>query len=989
MRTEALGLVDRNKPLSFRFNGRRLTGFEGDTLASALLANGVHFVGRSFKYHRPRGVLSAGHEEPNALVRIVPDGGEPNVRATTLELYDGLEATSQNAWPSLRVDARAAFDAAARFLPAGFYYKTFMWPDWSWFEGPIRRTAGLGVAPDGAGEPWHTHRYAHCDLLIAGGGPAGLAAALAAAESGARVMLCEQDAQLGGSLLWQGGRIEGEGAADFAAGCVDKLKALGVEVLTRTQVSGAYEHGFYTAVQRLNAPPAPAAAAADRPPAQRLWKIRARAMLVATGAIERPLVFPNNDRPGVMLARAAEEYLFRYGVRVGSRAVLAVNNDAGLRTALRLHDGGLEIAAVVDPRPELDGALGAALAEAGIAHHRSASLVDTQGRFRVRQAVFAALDGSRREAVDCDCVLMSGGLSPTVHLLSQAGGKLVYDEALAAFRPNANRMPVGVAVAGAANGTFDLSSALEDGWEAGRRGARELGAGSPRIGAPRAEAPAGGLNLMAIWRTPGPPSGRRQWVDFQNDVTAKDVDLAAREGYRSVELLKRYTTTGMATDQGKTSNVNALALLAEATHTPIPDVGTTTFRPPYAPVAFGAIAGPYSGELARPYRYMPCHEEHDALGAGFMDASGWLRPELYPRAGEAFEETVTREMRAARSGVGLFDASPLGKLLVTGPDAGRLLDFLYVGRASNLKTGRVRYGLMASEHGIAFDDGVFARLDENRFWVSPSSGMAEAVAAAMEEWLQCEWTDWRVTVQCVTSAYASIVLAGPAARRVLQMVGTDIDLSPDQFAHMSVRQGSVAGQPAQVFRVSFTGEMQYEINVPARHGPALWRACMKAGESENVMPIGIEAWMRLRIEKGYIHIGSDSDGTTSPDDLGFTHWRKKEADFLGRRSLLRPHFTDPEREQLVGLRGLDPALRLPVGAHILPEPGVEPPLIAQGRVTSSTISSCGCHSLALALLKRGRDRLGETVEVLFENRRFSAQVVSPVFYDPEGERLNA
>jgi len=897
-------------------------------------------------------------------------------------------AVSQNAWPSLRFDVGAVFDAFAAFMPAGFYYKAFMWPDWSWFEAAVRRVAGIGRAPDSPDADRYAHRHTHCDLLVVGAGPCGLAAALAAAQSGADVILCEQEPEVGGNLLWSDAEINGGSAIDFiqqARSALEESKR--VRILTRTQVSGAYAHGFYTALEKVTDHLGPAAP--THLPRQRLWKIRARHTLTATGAIERPVVFPNNDRPGTLLSTAAEEYLFRYGVVVGSKAVLVTNNDHGVRTAIRLADGGLNVAAVVDSRDGLSSELAELLAQRGVAHLPAHCIIDVSGRIHATAVTVCQLDGAMRQTIACDTVLTAGGWSPTAHLYSQAGGKLRYDDNLATFRPDPDRAPNGLSVVGAANGEFGLGAAITDAWRETCGILETLGFKPPSQEPPHVADNDHALNITPHWSVSENLSSKRQWVDIQSDVTTKDVTQAAHEGYRSVELLKRYTTTGMATDQGKTSNINALALLANATNSPIGDVGTTTFRPPYTPIAFGAVAGPYVGELARPYRYLPSHDAHAASGAHFIESSGWLRPEHYPRAGETREDTVEREMRAVRSGVAVFDASPLGKILVSGPDAGKLLDHLYVGRASTLKPGRVRYGLMANEHGVVFDDGVFARIDNSQFWVSPSSGAADAVAESMNEWLTCEWPDWQVVIQPVTSQYAALVLAGPRSRDVLHALGTDIDLTPETFPHMSLRDGHVASTSARVFRVSFTGETQYEINVPASFSDSLWRACLEVGAPYGIAPVGLEAWLRLRIEKGYIHIGADSDGTTSPDDLGFTQWRKKDIDCIGRRSFTRPHMTAADRFQFVGLVSADPKIRLPVGGHILPQRGADIPASIEGRVTSSTLSCMTEQSIALALLKRGRARKGETVEIMFEGRRHLAQVTDPVFYDPQGERLNA
>ncbi|HEY0105150.1 MAG TPA: sarcosine oxidase subunit alpha family protein [Rhizomicrobium sp.] len=973
------GRIDRAQPLRFRFNGRALHGYAGDTLASALLASGIHFVGRSFKYHRPRGIVSAGHDEPNALVQIAGAQGEPNTRATVLELTEGLAATSQNAWPSLAFDAGALIDALHPLFPAGFYYKTMIRPNWHVFEPSIRRAAGLGVAPAGIDPDLYVQRYAHCDVLVVGGGPAGLMAAQAAAESGARVVLADENGDLGGTLLWREAVAEGLAAGAFAAQATAQLRGRSnVTILTRTQATGLYDGNYALLCER------PAAPGGGRP-ALRLWKVRARQIVLATGLHERPLVFPNNDRPGILLASAALKYRNHYAVGVGARLVAFINNDMGAADALALHRSGVTVAAVIDIRDADGTATGAALAGAGIAYRPGSVIRDTAGRRRVRSVQVCGLDGGGSQWIACDAVIMSGGFSPAVHLFCQAGGKLRFDESAAMFLPD--RAPDGVRTAGGLNGAFGLDAAFAQGAEAGAAAAMDCGFQAPSQRTPIAAGKSPAQNIAPLWRVDVAGATKRQWVDFQNDVTDKDIGLAAREGYTSVEQLKRYTTTGMGTDQGKTSNVNAIAILGLRTQRTPQAVGTTTYRPPYTPLTFGTFAGQARGLLQKPMYRLPTHDMQAQEGAVFLEAGRWQRPDFYPRPGEAREDAVRREMRETRGGVGLFDASSLGKLLVSGRDAGRFLDHVYINRASNLAQGRVRYGLMASEHGIALDDGVFARLGEHQYLVSPSSGMTGAVFAHMQEWLRCEWPSWQVAVQNVTPQWATLAVAGPKARALLTALGTDIDLDAKSFAHMSFRDGRVGAWRARVFRVSFTGETQFEINVPAAFGPALWRELRNAGRPWNAVPLGLEALLRLRIEKGYIHVGSDSDGTTTPDDLGFSQWRSKDFDFIGRRSLLRPEAQREGRHQLVGLVGTDPAFRMPVGAHILPRIGARPPATAQGRVTSSCISDALGQSVALGLLASGRARLGETVELYFGGGTFQARVVKPVFLDPENQRL--
>ena len=978
------GRIDRARPISFTFDGRPLQGHTGDTLASALLANDVVVVARSFKYHRPRGLMAAGVEEPNALVQIgVGAAVEPNARATQVELHDGLVATSQNCWPSLGFDLRAATDLLHAFIPAGFYYKTFVWPRWSLYEGAIRRSAGLGVAPGARDPDAYTSQFAHCDLLVVGGGPCGLCAAEAAATSGARVMLVDDQPELGGSLLWRTVE-EPPTSAELSTRRTALATYPNVRLLTRTTAVGYYDHNLVVLHERLTDHLGPAAPAGA--PRQRVWQVRARRVILATGAIERPLVFPDNDRPGIMLADSILHYLRRYAVLPGREAVLFTNNDCAYATAFALAAAGLKLAGVIDTRPTVPESLRSELQRLDISVFEDSAVVATQGRQRLKGIRVARLHGRGDHVLACDLLAISGGWAPTVHLFSQSGGKLRFDSEQSCFRPA--QAVQSVRCVGAANGVFDPACALADAEQAGRTAAMAGEGAWPGV----ADVLLTSATLMAIqpcWRVPSDLARGRQWVDFQNDVTVDDVALAARENFVSVEHMKRYTTVGMATDQGKTSNVNALAILAAETGREVATVGTTTFRPPFVPVTLGAIAGRHIGALYRARRSLPAHSRHVAAGATFAEFGGWQRPEAYPRGSEDFEAAAQREVLAVRRGVGLFDGSPLGKIEVAGPDAERLLDHVFVTRIEDMGVGRMRYGVMATEHGIILDDGVVTRLAPDCFWLGASSAHASQIALALEEWLQCEWTRWQVTVTDATRQWAVLALAGPDARAVLSAAGTDIDLATAMFPHMSVREGTVAGLPARVARVSFSGELQYEINVSAGHAVTLWDRLLAAGAGKKIQPIGMEAWLRLRLEKGYLVIGIDTDGTTIPDDVGPAAWRKKAANFIGRRSLMRPHAVRPGRQQLVGLVGTDPAQRLPVGAHILGSAAAVPPCATVGRITSSTLSVSLGKSLALALLANGRARIGEAVAAYFDGRRYMANVVPLPFYDPQGARLNA
>lgn len=961
------GLIDRNRPLSFSFDGKNYTGYAGDTLASALLANGVHLAGRSFKYHRPRGIMAAGVEDPNALVDVGEDPRrDTNTQATRQELYDGLKANSLNVWPSLSFDVGALASFMHRLLPSGFYYKTFMWPRWEFFEWAIRRAAGLGKVPREADPDRYEHQHMHADVLVIGGGPAGLAAAHAAAKSGARVVLVDDQGQPGGSLLWEDATIDSMPGREWAQKIAAELSAMAeVTVLTRTMATGYYDHNYLTAYERLT----------DHLPTGmrgqgvrgRLWQIRAKRVVLATGALERPLVFPGNDRPGIMTASAVRHYLNRYAVLPGKRAVIVTNNDAAYETAFALHKAGAQIAAIADVRTKPGADIAVRAQELGLNVLTDSVITATKGRLRVKSVDVARLDGSVKQPLACDLVAMSGGWNPTAHLFSQSGGKLTYDEAKTCFVPG--RSVQRETSVGACAGEFDLQACITSAWTA-------TGAGSSGIGAPH-------------WQTPAALAGRaKQWIDFHNDVTTADVGLAARENFVSVEHLKRYTTLGMANDQGKTSNVNGLAVMAALTGRAVSQVGTTTFRPPFTPLPFGVIAGSERGPQFQLPRTLPTHDQQVALGAVMEDYGAWVRPAYYPKPGEDEHAAVSREVLAVRHAVGMIDYSPLGKIEVSGPDALEFLNRMTITNLATLKVGRARYNLMLNEFGNIIDDGVITRLADNKFLVGTTSGAAARIALGFEEWLQCEWTTLKVHITNVTTAWGVIMISGPKAREVFQRVGTDIDLSADAFKHMTYREGTVAGVPARVHRVSFTGEVSYEIAVPSGFISGLWDLFMAEGRDLGLTPMGLESLMVLRTEKGFIHVGSDTDGMSVPDDVGFGGMvRNKPIDFVGKRSLARIEMSRPDRLQLVGLKSLNGQV-LSIGSHLLSAHIKSVPADTEGHVTSSHWSPSLNQPVALAILKSGRARMGEQVNVYAQGKWLPAEVVAPRFYDPEGERLN-
>jgi sarcosine oxidase, subunit alpha len=999
-RTATGGLVDRKRKISFTFNGRRYHGHPGDTLASALLANGVHLVARSFKYHRPRGILSAGAEEPNALVQL--ERGpytEPNLRATQIELYEGLIASSQNVWPSVEFDLGAVNDLFSKLFVAGFYYKTFMHPKSFWmtvYEPLIRRAAGLGRAPKEPDQDIYDKMHAHCDVLVAGAGPAGLMAAREAVRSGARVILADEQAVFGGSLLGSTDVIDGIPAAEWAARMTAELHDFPeIRLLPRTTVTGYYDHNYLVMAERkTDHLPRGAAPGGAR---QRLWKVRAAQVVLATGAHERPLVFADNDRPGVMLAGAARSYVNRYGVVPGRRAVVFTNNDSAYEAAIDLKHAGAEIAAIVDLRPEASGPLPDKARELGIRVATGSGVVATRGHRRVTGVGIAPLsaDGESLtgpvQIIACDLVAMSGGWNPAVHLFSQSGGKLAYDDALSGFVPG--RSVRAEISAGACKGTFALADCLAEGVEAGRQAARAAGFDVPEpLKRPktsmREAAP-----IRPLWIVPGKrPLGHgnaKHFVDFQNDVTAADVMLASREGYQSIEHLKRYTTAGMGTDQGKTSNVNAIAILSQSLAAPLPQVGTTTFRPPYTPVTYGTLAGREIGALADVARVTPMHRWHVEHGAMFEDVGQWKRPWYYPRTGETMHDAVNRECRAVRSGVGVLDASTLGKIDIQGPDAAEFLNRVYTNAWTKLEVGHCRYGVMCKEDGMVMDDGVTTRLAADHFLMTTTTGNAASVLAWLEDYLQTEWPELRVYLTTVTEHWATNAIVGPKSRALLAELAPALDLSPEAFPFMTMKEATVAGLPARVFRISFTGELSYEINVPSYAGLHLWHAIMSAGAKHGITPYGTETMHVLRAEKGYVIVGQETDGTVTAFDLGMG-WivARKKADFIGKRSFSRADTAREDRKQLVGLLTEDPAEILPEGAQITAEPGGTPPVPMLGHVTSSYHSETLGRSIALALLKGGRQRMDGTVYAPLLERTVTCKIVSPVFYDPEGARLH-
>ena len=953
VRMERLGRVDRGRTVAFTFDGKSYQGFAGDTLASALLANGVTLFGRSFKYHRPRGLVGAGSEEPNALVSVSRGPGRrtPNLLATQIEIYDGLTATSQNRWPSLEFDLGSITNRLSFLFPAGFYNKTFMWPRSFWetlYEPAIRRMAGLGEAPREADPDHYAATYAHCELLVVGAGPAGIEAALGAANGDKRVIVIDEQSEIGGDALsdpalW----------AWLEQSVTTLREAPNVRILSRTTAFGYYHDNFVGAVERLT----------DHRPdhggglREKLWRIRAAEVILAQGAIERPLVFAGNDTPGVMLASAAQTWLNRYGVAVGKRLLVMASHDSGWQVAFDHVEAGVEIAAVVDIRASVAAGLMEKAKALGIAVELSSAVTDVAGGRAVRAADIIAFDatgtGGARRIVKCDAVLMAGGWTPSIHLWSHSKGTIKWRDDLGAYVPDvANEKCVSV---GACAGEMTQG---------------------------------GGISVAAL-PTLSDPARIKAFVDYQNDVCARDIRLAVREGFRSIEHVKRYTTNGMATDQGKTSNINGMSIASEMLLKPANEIGLTTFRPPYTPQSFGAIAGHHKGELFQPTRKTSIDGWAAERGAVFENVAQWRRARYFPVGGEDMAAATRRECRAVRASVGIFDASTLGKIEVVGPDAAEFLNRMYTNSWKGLEPGRCRYGLLLKEDGFILDDGVSARLAPDRFHLTTTTGGAARVLNMMEDYLQTEWPDLKVWLTSTSEQWSVIALNGPKARAVLEGLIEDIDLSAQAFPHMAIREGRICGVPTRLFRVSFTGELGFEVNVPSAYGRGVWEAIMAAGAPHDITPYGTETMHILRAEKGYIIVGQDTDGTVTPFDAGLD-WAvgMKKPDFVGKRSLARPDLVAEGRKHLVGLLTEDPSEVLEDGAQIVFDPNQAIPMKMVGHVTSSYWSEALSRSIAMALIAGGKQRMGETIHIPMPGKTIKAVIGGTVFYDPQGARLN-
>ena len=988
------GLINRNKKISFIFNGKKYFGYEGDTLASALLANGIHLVGRSFKYHRPRGFIGAGVDEPNATVQLYKgEKTEPNVVATSVELVEGLEAKSQNCWPFVSFDLRAINNLFNKFLPAGFYYKTFMWPKNFWhkiYEPFIRRAAGLGIAPLKPDPDRYEHNFEHCDVLVVGSGPSGLASASAAAKNGARVILAEDKPRFGGSLLAEEVTIGNKKGKDWADETIAQLKSMSnVIVRNRSQVFGYYDHNMMVMFERTKDH-------IENPtkftPRQRLWYIRAKQVIISTGSIERPIVFGNNDRPGIMLASAAKEYMKIYGVLVGKKPIIFTNNDSAYDTAIEFKKNGID-PLVVDVRNDSASSVVKEAKNLNINIKFSSGVVNTKGYLKVNSATIGKLTNDKSnyenlENIPCDCICVSGNWTPTVHLSSQSGNKLSFGEKIDAFIPSQSRQSE--TSIGSANGTFTLKKSLNDGFSKGYELSNKITGKNLKSAIPTSNEKEYGEHEK-FWCMPLPKNKKfKRFVDFQNDVAVSDIELALREGFRSIEHVKRYTTLGMATDQGKTSNLNGLQLVSNIENKVITDVGHTTFRPPYTPVTIGAIVGREVGKHYRPTRKSPMHMWHEKNNAVFVDAGLWLRPRYYNQGGENLIEAAKREATNVRNNVGVCDVTSLGKIDIKGPHSAEFLNRVYTNAWMKLPVGKARYGVMLREDGIVFDDGTTTRISENHFHMTTTTAQAVNVLSHLEYYLQVVWPELDVNVLSTTEQWAGAALAGPNSRNLLSKLFPEIDVSNDSIPFMGYKEADLFGVPSRIFRISFSGELAYEINVESGYGVFMWEKIIELGKEMNVEPYGTEALSTLRIEMGHV-AGSEIDGRVIASDLSLDGMLSKKKDFIGKRSLNREAFLSPDREKIVGLVPLDKKSMIPEGSHLVNDANAALPNVKLGHVSASCWSVEYNNPFSLAILKDGKKKIGKKLYAVspLKNKSIPVEIVSSHYVDPKGERVRS
>ena len=989
--------VDHTNRISFKFDGKTYFGFKGDTLASALLANGVHLIGRSFKYHRPRGIMSCGAEEPNAICQIngSTDLSEPNVRATELELYEGLEATSQNCWPSVNFDIGGINNLISNFIPAGFYYKTFMWPKSFWknvYEPLIRQSAGLGKSPTVSDPEIYDHKHVHCDVLVIGGGISGIMSAKLAAKNNLNTILVDDKNSLGGSTIYQNNenfKINDEKSKNWLSKEIEQLNKLkNLTIKTRTSLAAYHSYNYLLAKENLT--DHLSKNKNNNSIRQRLWKIRAKKVIIATGAIERPLVFNNNDRPGIILANSVNKYLNFYGVASGLNNFIFTNNDSAYEAAISLFDKGISVK-IIDIRKKSDSEIVKQAQKLGINIYWNSTVTNTFGYKKIKSIEIMNLskDGSnvegKKNIIKCDCLAISGGWTPMVHMHTQSGGKLNFRENDQVFIPKEKSMDK-ISV-GSCNGEFELDDVIKNTNIQIKNflNIKESDYENIKVNCSKE------LNKRNIWLIPNylPIGKTKSFIDFQNDSTAKDIKLALREGFRSIEHVKRYTTTGMATDQGKLSNMHALGIVAETAGVKMGTLGTTTFRPPFTPLTFGAIVGRNVGKYFDVIRKTPMHDWHNNNKAEFENVGQWKRAWYYPKNNENMHQAVQRESKAARDSAGILDASTLGKIDIQGTDASEFLNRIYTNAWSKLPIGKCRYGLMLNEDGMVYDDGVTTRLGENHYLMTTTTGGAANGLSKLEDYLQTEWPELDVYLTSVTDHYATASICGPNSKKILIKLFPNIKFDDDNFPHMTFQNSYLDNINCRIMRISFTGEHSYEINIEAKYGKSLWEKCIEAGKEFNITPYGTETMHLLRAEKGFIIVGQDTDGTMTPIDLQMD-WivSKKKYDFIGKRSLYRSDTIREDRKQLVGLLTDNPKEVLEEGAQIVANLNKKP-VDMLGHVTSSYFSPNLNKSIALAVVKSGKNMMGKKLIVPMENKNINVTVSDFIFLDKENKRLNA
>ncbi len=994
-----------SKKISFTFDGKKYFGIEGDTLASALLRNDIFLIGRSFKYHRPRGILAAGSEEPNALIQLESEGfTEPNVKATEILLYEGLKAYSQNNWPSLKFDFGSINNLLSPFFPAGFYYKTFMWPPkfWKKYEFFIRHAAGLGKSPKENDPNEYEHIHYHCDYLIVGGGVSGILASeilRKGSDENIKILLIDQNNELGGNFNYAmdtrvfttGSEEETQLYSTWIKSLKDRIKKyFNLKILNSTTVFSYMHNNYLLAIENVD----PKINPKNKKLRQRVWKIRAKKVILATGSFERPLVFDNNDRPGIFLANSAVQFMDKYDLKLGKKTVIFTNNDSGYQAANFMLMSNIPIECIVDLREKGDSYFQDSMEFEGIPIYFGHAITDTAGWLRIKAVKISKIDDKTNKIIGksfniaCDNLLVSGGWNPNVNLFSQSRGKLIYRDLDGCFIPNEsfqNEMSIG-----ACNGTFELGDIIDEIYKKLKHLVNPNLLSNKFHSNEFKEDKYKKEKRKNMWQIPSSkPLGKtKMFVDFQNDVTSKDIKLALSEGYRSIEHIKRYTTTGMATDQGKTSNVNALGIISEISNRPVEELGTTTFRLPYTPVTFGALAGRHVKEFFDVERTTPIHQWHIDNNAKFEDVGQWKRAWYYPKEGEDMHQAVNREVKATRDGIGILDASTLGKIDIKGRDASEFLNRIYTNAWSKLEIGRCRYGLMLGDDGMVIDDGVTSRIDENHYVMTTTTGNAASVMSKLEDWLQTEWPELKVYLTSVTEQFSTISINGPHAPNLIKKIFPDTDFSNEKFPHMSFKNISIGNINCRVMRISFTGEKCYEINIPSSYANSLWTKCFELGKEYNITPYGTEAMHVLRAEKGFIIVGQETDGSVTPIDLNMS-WivSKKKYDFIGKRALSRTDTIREDRKQLVGILTKDPNLILEEGAQLV-ETVSKPPMEMIGHITSSYYSPNLGRSIALALVKEGLKKKGKIIYAPMPNKTVEVEISSPVFIDPSNERLN-